>query len=98
MCNKILLYIELPPPMHGVTYMNRIIYDSLKNKGDYIYIQFLFHLLFHLQKLILGSNHNHWYHQEINQVFQNICLTSLLVANYLDQGKTHIVLKHWLLI
>ena len=36
MRNKILLYIELPPPMHGVTYINRIIYDSLKNKDNYI--------------------------------------------------------------
>ena len=36
MRRKILLYIELPPPVHGVTYINRIIYDSLKNKGNYI--------------------------------------------------------------
>lgn len=36
MSKKILLYIELPPPVHGVTYINRIINDSLKNKNNYI--------------------------------------------------------------
>ena len=36
MIRKILLYIELPPPVHGVTYINRIINDSLKNNADYI--------------------------------------------------------------
>ena len=37
MRSKILLYIELPPPMHGVTYINKIIYDSLKDDGSYVF-------------------------------------------------------------
>ena len=32
MKNKILLNIELPPPMHGMTYINKIIYDNFKDK------------------------------------------------------------------
>ena len=35
MCSKILLYIEFPPPMHGMTYINKIIYDSFKNNDSY---------------------------------------------------------------
>jgi len=35
MHRKTLLYIELPPPMHGMTYINKIIYDSLKNNDSY---------------------------------------------------------------
>jgi glycosyltransferase involved in cell wall biosynthesis len=36
MSSKTLLYIELPPPIHGMTYINKIIYDNLKNKDDYV--------------------------------------------------------------
>ena len=35
MKNEILLYIEQPPPMHGMTYINKIIYDSLKNEDEF---------------------------------------------------------------
>ena len=37
MSSKILLYIELPPPIHGMTYINKIIYDNLVNKDDYVF-------------------------------------------------------------
>lgn len=37
MSNKILLYIELPPPIHGMTYMNKIIYDNFKDKDGYVF-------------------------------------------------------------
>ena len=37
MKNKILLYLELPPPMHGMTYINQIIYDNLKLKDEYVF-------------------------------------------------------------
>lgn len=37
MSSKILLYIELPPPVHGMTYINKIIYDNLVNKDDYVF-------------------------------------------------------------
>jgi len=37
MKNNILLYIELPPPMHGMTYINKIIYDNLKVKDEYVF-------------------------------------------------------------
>jgi len=36
MCRNILLYIELPPPVHGMTYINKIIHDSLKSNDSYI--------------------------------------------------------------
>lgn len=35
MNNKILFYIELPPPMHGMTYINQIIYDNFKHREHY---------------------------------------------------------------
>ena len=37
MRSKILIYMELPPPMHGMTYINKIIYDSLKNNNSYVF-------------------------------------------------------------
>ena len=37
MRSKVLLYIELPPPVHGMTYINKIIYDSLQGKNDYVF-------------------------------------------------------------
>lgn len=37
MNSKKLLYIELPPPMHGMTYINKIIYDSLQNNSNYCF-------------------------------------------------------------
>lgn len=37
MKNKILLYLELPPPMHGMTYINQIIYDNLKDEDNYTF-------------------------------------------------------------
>lgn len=37
MSSKVLLYIELPPPIHGMTYINKVIYDSLQNKDDYFF-------------------------------------------------------------
>lgn len=33
--NKILLSINLPPPMHGMTYINQIIYQNLKDDKKY---------------------------------------------------------------
>ena len=35
--NKTLFYIELPPPVHGMTYINKIIYDGLKDKENYYF-------------------------------------------------------------
>jgi len=35
MLREVLLYIELPPPMHGVTYINKIIHDNLKSNDSY---------------------------------------------------------------
>jgi glycosyltransferase involved in cell wall biosynthesis len=35
--NKTLLYIELPPPIHGVTYINKIVHDSLKGNSSYVF-------------------------------------------------------------
>jgi|SaaInl8_200m_RNA_FD_contig_123_21031_length_18162_multi_8_in_1_out_2_6 glycosyltransferase involved in cell wall biosynthesis len=35
MKTKILFYIELPPPVHGMTYINKIIYDGLKSDEKY---------------------------------------------------------------
>jgi len=35
MKSKVLLYMELPPPMHGMTYINKIIYNNLKNDNNY---------------------------------------------------------------
>ena len=35
--NKILFYIELPPPVHGMTYINKIIHDGLKDKEKYYF-------------------------------------------------------------
>jgi glycosyltransferase involved in cell wall biosynthesis len=35
MKNKTLFYIELPPPVHGMTYINKIIFDGLKSKENY---------------------------------------------------------------
>lgn len=32
MIKKTLFYIELPPPVHGMTYLNEIIYESFKEK------------------------------------------------------------------
>lgn len=32
---KTLFYIELPPPVHGMTYINKIIFDGLKSKENY---------------------------------------------------------------
>lgn len=32
---KVLLNIELPPPMHGMTYINKIIYNNLKDDSSY---------------------------------------------------------------
>lgn len=37
MKNKTLFYIELPPPMHGMTYINKIIYEGMKNKENYLF-------------------------------------------------------------
>ena len=37
MYSRTLLYIELPPPMHGMTYINKIIYDSLKSNDSYVF-------------------------------------------------------------
>lgn len=37
MKNKILLYLELPPPMHGMTYINQIIYNNLKDGDCYTF-------------------------------------------------------------
>ena len=38
MNSKILFYIEQPPPIHGMTYINKIIYDNLNNEnGCYFY-------------------------------------------------------------
>lgn len=37
MQNKILLIIELPPPMHGMTYINQIIYKNLKDDDSYLF-------------------------------------------------------------
>jgi glycosyltransferase involved in cell wall biosynthesis len=33
--NKVLLFMEFPPPMHGMTYINQIIYDNLKDDKIY---------------------------------------------------------------
>jgi len=35
MNDKVLFYIELPPPMHGMTYINQIIYDYIKHREHY---------------------------------------------------------------
>lgn len=35
MSNKVLFYIELPPPIHGMTYINKIIYENFKNQKHY---------------------------------------------------------------
>ena len=37
MKNKTLFYIELPPPVHGMTYINKIIYHGLKNQKNYYF-------------------------------------------------------------
>lgn len=37
MQNKVLLYIEQPPPMHGMTYINKIIYNNLKDKEEFVF-------------------------------------------------------------
>ena len=34
---KVLLLLEFPPPMHGVTYINKIIFDSLKYNDNYTF-------------------------------------------------------------
>lgn len=44
--NKILFFIELPKPVHGMTYINQIIYENLKNIPDYY-----FHRINYTQKL-----------------------------------------------
>ncbi len=33
--NKILFYMEFPPPIHGMTYINKIIFNNLKDNQDY---------------------------------------------------------------
>lgn len=37
MKNKILLNIEQPPPMHGMTYINKIIYEHLKDDERFVF-------------------------------------------------------------
>ena len=37
MKNKTLFFIELPPPVHGMTYINNIIHDGLKDKENYYF-------------------------------------------------------------
>lgn len=37
MNSKILMYIELPPPMHGMTYINKILYEHLKDDDSYLF-------------------------------------------------------------
>ena len=37
MQSKVLLCMELPPPMHGMTYINKIIYDNLKGEEGYYF-------------------------------------------------------------
>lgn len=37
MKNKILLYLELPPPIHGMTYINKIIYNNLQKEDNYFF-------------------------------------------------------------
>lgn len=34
---KTLIYIELPPPIHGMTYINKIIYEGLKSKENHYF-------------------------------------------------------------
>lgn len=39
MIRKTLFYIELPPPIHGMTYLNQIIHDNFQNReGCYFFI------------------------------------------------------------
>jgi len=63
MKNKVLLSIELPPPMHGMTYVNQIIYQNLKDDDRY-----LFHLI--NRKDSLSDNEKF----KFSKVFKNFIL------------------------
>lgn len=61
MKNKTLFYIELPPPMHGMTYINRIIYNGLKDNENYI-----FHNVNYSQDILIVKK------RSFNKIWQNI--------------------------
>ena len=45
MKSRILFYMEQSPPMHGVTYINKILFDNLKDESKYSFynINYNFH-------------------------------------------------------